>query len=56
MAVAVGVIILIKITRGPYLLGAVHISKRTEAHVVERMVRHLVLAQVRPAVLESPES
>jgi hypothetical protein len=37
------------------LLGGVHISKRGKADIVERVVGHIVLAEVGPAVLEAPE-
>lgn len=37
------------------LAGALHVAQGGEADVVEGVVRHVVLAQVRPAVLEGPE-
>ena len=37
-----------------HLLGRVHVSKGGEAHVGQWVVGHIVLAQIRPAVLEAP--
>jgi hypothetical protein len=34
---------------------ALHVAQRTEADVVERVVRDFMCAKVRPAVLEAPE-
>lgn len=38
-----------------YLAGALHVAKRGESDVVERVVRYVMLAQVSKAVLEAPE-
>ena len=35
-----------------YFLRAVHVSKRRESDIVKRVVRNVVLAKVRKAVLE----
>lgn len=37
------------------LAGALHVAQGREAHVVERVVRYVMLVEVDPAVLKGPE-